>query len=128
MSSSNDNNDPLSILESHFKALGRFEVRIPGVPGVFFSKPLTMEESLKLLRAINEPNPTKQARMYAELFVAKVETEGGDPAFRRDKHFTAEERILKSVSASSLAGLLDDFTEHLNATAAELEKKSEQPE
>lgn len=120
--------DPLSTLEAHFRSIERFPIAIPGVPGKFYSKPLTFEESLRLVHALREQEPAKQARKHAELIVAKVETEEEHRAFLGDKHFKAEERLVRACPPAAISAIIEQFQEHIEAAALDLEKKSETPE
>lgn len=119
--------DPLATLEAHFAAIEKFEIRIPGVPGVFHSKPLTFEESLKLVHALRQTDPARQARMHAELIVAKVETSEGHKAFTGNKHFSAEDRLVRSCPPAALSEIIEQFQQHIEDSTLELEKKSETP-
>ena len=70
----------LATLESHFSALQPRKVTIKGLPALFYS-PLTAEQMFKFVAAGAATDPTKQARLFAELLVEAVKLEDGKPAF-----------------------------------------------
>ena len=100
------NPDALAILTGHFDALKPHRVEVPFLPFPIFYRPLKPEEAFKMAKARVEKNSKAQAVMYAEVLVATVQHEDGEPVFKLEKIESNDWFCQLAVMPSSLAAAL----------------------